>query len=548
MSRRGWSIWLLTTAVACEDTEGRGLDEVGPSSGQAGAESTGGRGGDSLAGGGQAGAQAGTSGTGTGPSGQAGHVGVGGAGGEGGQPSPGPGGAGAQAGQAGESGQGGQAGQGGKAGEGGQGGHGGVSAGASGAGAETGLGGAGGAAGSAGQPGGQGGSSAGAGQGGSGARAGGAGAGGDGGAGQGGQSTVGVTQVVCTAESTCALRADGRVVCWGYGYSQPFGQSPSPIPVFRLLDWLDEVETLAGSVGDRVCARRKDGTVWCWGSSDFAPTGVTLPAQVAYFDDIRFPVDAMTGAVQLVVGGADVCARMPDQAVWCLGTAASYLYGQTQPMHFGGLHASELGEGVPACLLQADGSPVCWGNNTSGQLGNGETGGYTGISPVQTSVSLTHIASSSRHSCARVEDGTAVCWGQNWYGQLGNGESGGDAMAATPVAVQGLTDVQRLSVGSSTSCAVTTQGRVRCWGSNEGGWMGDPSLPHGLGDLKSWPVREVPNLIDVAQLTMGQSHTCVIKQNGTLWCWGVNGGGQVGQPPSPPGIVAEPTLVPMPMP
>jgi alpha-tubulin suppressor-like RCC1 family protein len=454
-------------------------------------------------------------------------------GGTSGHSSAGSAGTSAAAGTSSTGGQGGQSGEGGLGGESGEGGQGG----------EGGLGGVGGQGGE--ETGGQGGlgtageqSAGGGGSGQAGAGAGGqsgTGAAGQGGAtggipgGQGGTGgspwvANAVLQVASGSNETCVLRADHRVLCWGQGFSYSISD-PAPLePTFRLIEELENVETLS-----RNCAQRSDGSVWCWGGDYTGNEVVNL--QVALVEGL--PAQPH----QLVREGP--CVITDSNALWCWGDP--FVLGGPQPNHYKGLFVRQVGPSSHhSCAILLDGNPVCWGANGDGELGNGETGGWTGIVPVATSLPLTEIILGHSHTCARVEDGTALCWGENFHAQVSIDQPLNQVL--TPKPVPGLTGVVQLAPGGAYTCALTEQGGVSCWGSNEAGQLGDPSLGTGLAG-----VHEVPGLTEVVELSAGPGHACAVRKDGSLWCWGFNIVGQVGIGAAPM-FVTSPVQVPIPAP
>ncbi len=148
----------------------------------------------------------------------------------------------------------------------------------------------------------------------------------------------------------------------------------------------------------------------------------------------------------------------------------------------------------------------------------------------QESVRFIQIAAGYAHTCALTSAGGVKCWGSNSSGQLGNGAGGeyGD-YSATPVDVVGLgSGVQTIASGAYHTCVVTTAGGVKCWGGNDDGELGDDG---GIDDriwYSSTPVDVVGLSSDVQAIAAGRGHTCALTTAGGVKCWGGNGDGQLG--------------------
>jgi alpha-tubulin suppressor-like RCC1 family protein len=131
------------------------------------------------------------------------------------------------------------------------------------------------------------------------------------------------------------------------------------------------------------------------------------------------------------------------------------------------------------------------------------------------------------HTCAVKEDGTVRCWGSNAVGQLGNGSGGTGQFATSPVQVVGLTDAVAVAAGTSHTCAVRSTGALVCWGSNESGKLGD-----GTTDARFAPVAVLNTsgtaLTGVVGVAAGDNHTCAVRVDGTVRCWGAKGSGKLG--------------------
>jgi alpha-tubulin suppressor-like RCC1 family protein len=134
---------------------------------------------------------------------------------------------------------------------------------------------------------------------------------------------------------------------------------------------------------------------------------------------------------------------------------------------------------------------------------------------------VTQISAGSAHTCAVTPSGGAKCWGYNSYGQLGDGTT---VNKTTPVDVLGLTaGVASIDAGGSHTCALTTAGGAKCWGSNGNGQLGDNSTTQ-----RKTPIDVLGLTAGVASIDAGSSHTCALTTAGGAKCWGYNGQGQLG--------------------
>lgn len=174
-----------------------------------------------------------------------------------------------------------------------------------------------------------------------------------------------------------------------------------------------------------------------------------------------------------------------------------------------------------ACALTNGGDAQCWGYNAFGQLGNGSTANAaTPVSVANFGGGGVSIATGGSHTCALMTTGQVQCWGLNGSGQLGNGST---ASASAPVAVAGLGNAIAIAAGDAHTCALTTTGGVQCWGSNGNGQLGN-----GATQNSALPVA-VTNLPgDVTSIAAGGTHTCAMTAGGSVYCWGGNGSGQLG--------------------
>lgn len=170
---------------------------------------------------------------------------------------------------------------------------------------------------------------------------------------------------------------------------------------------------------------------------------------------------------------------------------------------------------------------TAWGGNSFGQLGDG-TSGDRRTTPVEVSnlegAELKAIAGGQLHSLALKDDGTVLAWGDNQDGELGDGTN---TSSSTPVQVQDpndpsgyLSGVEAIAAGSRHSLALKSDGSVWAWGSNRVNELGD-----GTNDNSTQPVR-VGNLSEVEAIAAGSSHNLALKNDGTVWAWGNNTSGR----------------------
>lgn len=183
------------------------------------------------------------------------------------------------------------------------------------------------------------------------------------------------------------------------------------------------------------------------------------------------------------------------------------------------------------CVIDSDGLVYCWGYNSQGQLGNGATG--TTNNPNPTAVVTTgpmagrkviNINGGDAHTCALTQDGNVYCWGGNDYGQLG---IGGVLSSFVPTEIQmtgaiagkNLVDV---SAGYAHTCALASDGTAYCWGFNGHGQLGNGS------NFDSDVPVAVSGGLRFTQISAGDEHTCGVAFDDRVYCWGYNQQGQVG--------------------
>ncbi|MCB1389213.1 MAG: hypothetical protein KDK12_08780 [Rhodobacteraceae bacterium] len=284
-------------------------------------------------------------------------------------------------------------------------------------------------------------------------------------------------QIASGRAHTCVIGMDGVVACWGLGTWGQLGnggndRQPSPVRA----EGIDDPVTQIAAGYHHTCALTLAGAVWCWGYNDFGQLGTgdqndrNLPSPVA---GLPAPV-AQIGA-----------------------------------------------NGYFTCAVTLEGDLYCWGQNFYGQIGNGNTEHQP--VPVRVTTlpgSAALVAQGQTHTCAVLRNTRVFCWGRNTLGQLGDG-SGEDSLV--PVPVIGGRNAALLASGGNHSCMVRTNGTVRCWGYNRYGQLGDGTDVNRLA-----PVRNFAAGRDVSDLALNDEHGCSVFRQSRVRCWGRNVLGQLG--------------------
>ncbi len=325
---------------------------------------------------------------------------------------------------------------------------------------------------------------------------------------------------------TCILTADHSMLCWGYNRYGQLGDGTTRsrhelAPVAGMTQHVFYMTTAAGA--NHTCSVLDDGEAYCWGSNMWGQIGngsLVLGPAPRRVPDLH--------AVRAVSAGQGfTCATPADGSLWCWGKRfnTSFISDASSPTRLSspdsGVAAVQTGM-EHSCVLMQDGSIRCWGSNDYGQLGDGST--YLSTTPVI----VKNLGGQARavrvgddFSCALLTDGVVRCWGRNNHGQLGLGSTQDRLLPATvslPAAAKAI------GAGGQHACAVLTDGDVYCWGENASGQIGD-----GGGQDRLMPVRV--NLTGPAvEMAAGDDHTCARLGNGQVWCWGANYQGQLGNP------------------
>ncbi len=351
------------------------------------------------------------------------------------------------------------------------------------------------------------------------------------------------TMISTGSTHSCAVTTAGGIKCWGYNgagrlSNGTFASSNIPVDVVGLGSGSGVIAVSAG--GAHSCAVVRGGViggaVWCWGFNGSGELGNADP----FLASSNVPVQVSglgsdSGVVAVSAGDSHVCAMTSVGVVWCWGYNASGQLGDASTTDSNvPVQVSGLGSGAVAisagssysCAVITGGTVKCWGDNGSGQLGNGSTGAGSSspVDVVGLGAGASAVSAGGGHTCAVTTASGLRCWGDNGYGQLGNGSTG--AGSSSPVGVTGLGAGAATAVAAGSSghsCAVSTGGAISCWGHNANGQPGNGTL------TDSWTPVDVTGLGALASaVSAGDAQSCALTAGGAVRCWGANESGQLG--------------------
>lgn len=324
------------------------------------------------------------------------------------------------------------------------------------------------------------------------------------------------------AQFTCAVDDQGVASCWGLASDGQVGNFTRTNAALAPLTVPAGGPVAAVSVGSRTaCAIRRDGQVACWGFGGHGQVGdgrsnAVLPQQVP-----------LAQVRMISAGEHNTCAvhgPVATETVSCWGDNRDEVASTTGQLALaptpvtrpwtGSVAELTLG-GHHACVRTSSDQVWCWGDNGSGQLGDG-TNNTTPVPRRAGITTFSDLALLHSATCAiRTADDAAMCWGSNYYGELGNGTPI-DRATPTQVLSEGspLRALQ-LAAGGYHTCARDNTGEVLCWGANHrietGGNEGVDSLP---------TATQVGLPVAATQLRGGGGSTCITGTDTSIWCWG----------------------------
>ncbi|MQF69154.1 hypothetical protein FIM12_02300 [SAR202 cluster bacterium AD-804-J14_MRT_500m] len=344
---------------------------------------------------------------------------------------------------------------------------------------------------------------------------------------------------------TCAITSpEGYLKCWGHNQHGQLGDGSNsnrhtPVDTLGLNSGVSDIAT-----GSRhTCVITYVGGVQCWGHNNTGQLGDGTTNNRSTKVDVL----GLTSGVSAISAGIEhTCALTTAGGIKCWGSNQSGQMGngttslnQTSPGDVTG-HTTGMA-GVAAgqyytCAITTSGITTCWGSNNYGQMGNGTTlgnqtspGNVVGIDSIfgNSPITATYIAAGDKHACVITSNQGVKCWGGNTAGQLGDGST---TDRTTAVQVSGLTSgVSQISLGNANSCALTSAGGLKCWGSGQQGRVGD-----GYTHDRPYPVDVYGLSNGVIDIGVGNFHACAVTTGGGVKCWGSGHSGALGVGGDPP--------------
>ncbi|WP_306216031.1 RCC1 domain-containing protein [Actinoplanes sp. RD1] len=321
-------------------------------------------------------------------------------------------------------------------------------------------------------------------------------------------------------DHTCGIKTGGTLWCWGVGADGRLGTgTTTDRSTPAQVGTATTWRTATGS-HYATCGTQTDDSLWCWGDNAWGQAGVGDTT------DRTTPVQAGTGGWPGAGPGPignQFCAVRADATMWCWGDLQAVRFTAYRIGPEATWTSASSGDRY-SCGTRTDGSLWCWGVNTSGRLGVGDTTARYSPARVGTASMWKQVATGAQHACAVGTDSTLWCWGANGSGQLGIGSTTGYT-TPQPVTSPAATGWAAVTAGNLVTCATRIDGTLYCFGRNSSGEVGNGTTA--TSQPAPAPVT-TPAATGWATVSVGFQHACAVRTDRSLWCWGDGGGGRLG--------------------
>ena len=332
---------------------------------------------------------------------------------------------------------------------------------------------------------------------------------------------------------TCAINTAKSLYCWGRNDLGQLGAGAPEASITPRKIGSSGVWASVAAGAQHTCAISTGKSLYCWG---FNAAGQIGDGTSGPGNDRVVPKKIGTSGVWATVapGGLHTCAISTGKSLYCWG---SNQYGQigdgtsgpgndrVVPKKIGtsGVWATISSGADHSCAITTGKSLYCWGSNTNGKLGDGTPTNRPSPKKIGATGAWATVDLGDQHTCATDTGKSLYCWGSNQYGQVGDGIPGGLRALPTRIGASGVWAA--VTAGGTHSCAISTGKSLYCWGSNQYGQIGDGASGMDI-------TQQTPKKIGASGVWAGTSaggfHTCATSTGSSLYCWGSNGLGQVG--------------------
>jgi alpha-tubulin suppressor-like RCC1 family protein len=343
------------------------------------------------------------------------------------------------------------------------------------------------------------------------------------------------TQVEVGQAHSCAVVSDGTIRCWGSSAYGRLGPEITD-DKFKPFAIPDQTNAAAVATGwGHTCVLARDGKVSCWGANFNGNLGCT-DSMLTMTPTRCTPFDAGMGVTQVAAGGEQSCARLATGRIKCWGrndwgqAGNDSFESQYTPSYVVGISdAIAIAGGTwQTCTVLGNGSVFCFGDNEQGILGAGDQEGdrighpvpMFGIDGLKAKAIGVDVSETS--SCVVLDDHSLRCSGDNSYGELGDGQT---KSSSVPVLAQPSLKAQAVAVGDYVTCALVNSHSVKCWGRGAPyGGLGNGVYANSLDPVDVL----LPTDVSFTAVTAKANHFCALSATGRIWCWGDNTFGQLG--------------------
>ena len=362
------------------------------------------------------------------------------------------------------------------------------------------------------------------------------------------------TQVSAGREHTCAIQTNSKVACWGNGAKGQFGRGSSntnSTGVPTTIPNLNNVVQISAK-GDHTCVLNTDSKVLCWGNNEYGQTGRPVSDSIIWTPQVvrgnNGNGNLLNNIIEVSAGEDHTCARKTNSTSVCWGhgvdgqLGATNYANSTSPVNVnlasGGVKKFTFKQRVAAgykhtCAVKSsdEGKVFCWGDASDGRLGINSSSGdkkrgllVKGVGGSGNLKNIAQVTAGETHTCALDKNNKVFCWGKGGNGRLGQGSDYDNSLVPIEVNSDFYGTPLQISAGATHTCVVTApSGLVNCWGKSDKKQLGS-SLSYSGSPVRAGGSGFTNNI----QVSAGHEHSCSVKTDGSVWCWGGKNWGKLG--------------------